>query len=262
MIAEAVEISGAESLSSASLILWVALPYVCVATLIVGLIWRHRYDKFGWTTRSSQFYGGRVMSIASPLFHFGIIAVIMGHILGLLVPDSWTEAIGINEHTYHTYTVPLSLAAGAATVIGVAMLIYRRRTTATVFNRTTTNDKVMYLFLGSAVLLGITASWYAAGVIGEGHEYRHDVSIWLRSVLTFQPEPEHIASAPWAFQWHVIAGFVLFAVWPFTRLVHVFSAPFQYLTRPYVVYRSRGKRKTFGTGNREARRGWEPSRRN
>ena len=59
----------------------------------------------------------------------------------------------------------------------------------------------------------------------------------------------------------MISGFVLFAVWPFTRLVHVFSAPFQYLTRPYVVYRSRGKRKTFGTGNREARRGWEPSRR-
>lgn len=242
----------------ANLLLWVVLPYVAATTLIVGLVWRYRYDKFGWTTRSSQSYETRIMRIASPLFHFGVLAVIAGHFLGLLIPERWTEALGLKESTYHAMTMPLSLTAGAATVIGMTLLIYRRRHNAQVFQRTTNNDKVMYIFLGSAVALGITASWYASGLLGAGHNYREDVSVWARSVLMFQPQPEHMAAAPLIFQLHVVAGLLLFSVWPFTRLVHVFSAPLQYVWRPYIVYRSRSP---HTTGTRATRRGWEPSRR-
>jgi len=250
--------AAAEPVSSVSLLLWVVLPYVATATLIVGLIWRYRFDKFGWTTRSSQIYERRLMRIASPLFHFGILAVFAGHLLGLLIPQDWTDAWGVKEDVYHSATMPMSILAGAATVVGMALLIYRRRTVAQVFQRTTKNDKLMYVFLGSAVMFGLAASWFASGLIGEGHNYREDVSVWFRSVLMFQPQPEHMASAPLVFQLHVAAGFLLFAVWPFTRLVHVFSAPVQYLFRPYVVYRSRTP---HSTGSRVARRGWEPSRR-
>ena len=109
----------------ANLLLWVVLPYVAATTLIVGLVWRYRYDKFGWTTRSSQSYETRIMRIASPLFHFGVLAVIAGHFLGLLIPERWTEALGVNESTYHSMTMPLSLTAGAATVIGMALLPLR-----------------------------------------------------------------------------------------------------------------------------------------
>ncbi len=242
----------------ANLLLWVVFPYVAATTLIVGLIWRYRYDKFGWTTRSSQSYETRIMRIASPLFHFGVLAVIAGHFLGLLVPERWTEAMGVKESTYHWMTMPMSLTAGAATVIGMALLIYRRRHNAQVFQRTTNNDKVMYIFLASAISLGITASWFASGLLGSGHNYREDVSVWARSVLVFQPQPEHMAAAPLIFQLHVVAGLLLFSVWPFTRLVHVFSAPLQYVWRPYVVYRSRSP---HTTGSRVVRRGWEPSRR-
>jgi nitrate reductase gamma subunit len=244
--------------SGANLLLWVVLPYVAATTLIVGLIWRYRYDKFGWTTRSSQSYETRIMRIASPLFHFGALAVIAGHLLGLLIPERWTEALGINEYLYHSLTMPLALTAGAATVIGMALLIYRRRHNAQVFQRTTANDKVMYVFLASAVMLGISASWFASGLLGEGHNYREDVSVWARSVLMFQPQAEHMAAAPLIFQLHVVAGLLLFSVWPFTRLVHVFSAPLQYVARPYIVYRSRTP---HSTGTRVERRGWEPSRR-
>jgi nitrate reductase gamma subunit len=203
-------------------------------------------------------YESRIMKIASPLFHYGIIAVFLGHVLGLMVPQDWTEAFGIDEHTYHLLTMPLSLVAGLATVVGLVMLIIRRRSSALVFQRTTRNDKVMYVFLGAAVAFGIVASWYASGLFGEGHNYREDVSVWFRSILIFQPQPEHMASAPLIFQLHVVAGFVLFAVWPFTRLVHALSAPLQYVARPYVVYR---KRDSHPTGSRAPRRGWEPSRR-
>lgn len=247
-----------ESLPTASLLLWTALPYVCLAVLVVGLVWRYRFDKFGWSTRSSQMYESRLMRIASPLFHYGIIAVFFGHVLGLLVPAAWTEAVGLDEHTYHLLTMPLSIVAGAATLVGFIALVYRRRTTAQVFQRTTANDKVMYLFLGSAILLGVAASWFASGIFGEGHNYREDVSVWLRSILLLQPEPQYMAVAPLIFQLHVVAGFVLFAVWPFTRLVHALSAPVQYIARPYVVYRTRDR---YTTGSRAPRRGWEPSRR-
>ena len=65
------------------------------------LIWRYRYDQFGWTTRSSQLYESRLLRIGSPLFHFGILVVIVGHFVGLVIPKSWTDAVGVTEDIYH-----------------------------------------------------------------------------------------------------------------------------------------------------------------
>ena len=84
-----------------NVLLWGVLPYVMMAVLIGGLIWRYRYDQFGWTTRSSQLYESRLLRIGSPLFHFGILVVIVGHIGGLVIPKSWTEAVGVSEGMYH-----------------------------------------------------------------------------------------------------------------------------------------------------------------
>ena len=73
------------------------VPYLCLATFVVGHFWRYRYDKFGWTTRSSQLYEDRLLRLGSPLFHFGMLGVVGGHVIGLLVPESWTDAVGISE---------------------------------------------------------------------------------------------------------------------------------------------------------------------
>ena len=85
--------------------LFVVVPYVCLTTFVVGHLWRYRYDKFGWTTRSSQLYENRLLRIGSPLFHFGMLGVVGGHVIGLLVPQSWTDAVGISEHAYHVVAV-------------------------------------------------------------------------------------------------------------------------------------------------------------
>ena len=82
-------------------LLFVIVPYVCLATFVVGHFWRYRYDKFGWTTRSSQLYEDRLLRWGSPLFHFGMLGVVGGHVIGLLVPRSWTEAVGISDEGYH-----------------------------------------------------------------------------------------------------------------------------------------------------------------
>ena len=127
-----------------NVLLWGVLPYVMMAVLIGGLIWRYRYDQFGWTTRSSQLYESRLLRIGSPLFHFGILVVIMGHLGGLVIPKSWTEAVGITEGIYHFNALLWGTLAGVCTLVGILILIYRRRTTGPVFMATTKNDKAMY----------------------------------------------------------------------------------------------------------------------
>ena len=231
--------------------LWVVFPYVCLTTFIVGHYWRYRYDKFGWTTRSSQLYENKLLRIGSPMFHFGILGVFFGHVVGLGVPKSWTEAVGVSEGLYHFMAVSLGAAAGAATLLGMAILIYRRRTTGPVFSSTTKMDKVMYLFLAAVIVLGL-ANTVVANLIGH-YDYREGVSVWFRGIFLFDLHPDLMAEAPLTFQLHGLVAMALFALWPFTRLVHVFSAPLGYLTRPYVVYRSRDDK----LGSHTPRRGWE-----
>ena len=125
-------------------VFWDIVPYVTIAILVVGTWWRYRYDKFGWTTRSSQLYESRLLRIGSPLFHFGILVVIFGHIIGLLIPESWTSAVGLSQEGYHIQAVALGSIAGIATLTGAAILVYRRRTKGPVFMATTKNDKLMY----------------------------------------------------------------------------------------------------------------------
>ncbi len=233
--------------------LWVIFPYLCLATFVVGHAWRYRYDKFGWTTRSSQLYEDRLLRLGSPLFHFGMLGVVGGHIIGLLVPKSWTDGLGLSDHTYHLAAVIGGLIAGTMALAGLGILIYRRRTVGPVFSATTTMDKVMYVFLGAAIVLGMWNTVLGASGLEE-YNYREGVSVWYRSFLAFAPQPELMASAPLGFQLHALVAFSLFALWPFTRLVHVFSAPVGYLTRPYIVYRSRDARPL---GSTAPRRGWE-----
>jgi nitrate reductase gamma subunit len=234
--------------------LWVIVPYLSLTVFVVGHFWRYRYDKFGWTTRSSQLYEDRLLRLGSPMFHFGMLGVVGGHVVGLLVPQSWTDALSISHEAYHLVAVVGGLLAGVLAVAGMAILIYRRRTVGPVFSATTVMDKVMYAFLAAAIVLGM---WNTiAGsilTIGGEYNYREGVSVWYRSFLAFSPQPELMAQAPLGFQLHALVAFALFALWPFTRLVHVFSAPLGYLTRPYIVYRSRDDR----LGSHPPRRGWD-----
>jgi len=241
-----------QTLTALDVILWIVVPYVSIAVFVVGHYWRYRYDKFGWTTRSSQLYEGRLLRLGSPLFHFGILLVALGHVGGLLIPESLTDAVGVNETAYHAAAVALGTVAGFCTVVGAAILIYRRRTVGPVFSATTRNDKVMYVLLMTTILLGLGTT-VLGNLTGEPHDYRQTVAPWFRSIFMLQPDTALILKAPIGFQLHVLAAWVLFAFWPFSRLVHVFSAPLGYLTRPYIVYRSRDPH----AGSRAPRRGWE-----
>jgi nitrate reductase gamma subunit len=238
------------------ILLWGVLPYLVALTLLGGLVWRYRYDQFGWTTRSSQLYESRLLRIASPLFHYGLFVVLMGHLLGLLIPKSWTDLV-VSQETYHMVALGAGTVAGIATLVGIGLLIYRRRTTGPVFLATTRNDKLMYVVLTAAIVLGMIATLTGGHYpSGEEHNYRETVSIWFRSLLVFSPDVEAMAESTWQFQVHVLVGLSLIALVPFSRLVHAFTVPLHYLFRPYVVYRSRDA--VAPTPSRGRVRGWDP----
>ena len=242
-------------MSSLDVLLCTVFPYVSITAFVVGLLWRYRFDKFNWTTLSSQLYEGKLLRFAGPLFHLGLLAVIGGHVVGLLVPQSVTEQLGITQEMYHFGAISMGGLAGVATLVGISLLIYRRRTTAMVFAQTTKNDKTMYIFLVATLLAGSSATLSSAGVIGSEHNYRESVSPWLRSILTLNPQPELVLAAPLAFRVHIIIAFTLFLIWPFTRLVHALSAPVGYIFRPAIVYRTKGSGNSGG--NRKSKPGWE-----
>jgi nitrate reductase gamma subunit len=232
--------------------LWGVLPYVTFALLVAGLVWRHRHDRFGRTARSSQVYESRLLNIASPAFHYGLLFVLAGHVVGLFVPESWTDAVGVSEHGYHLFSLYGGTAAGLLTVAGIGLLIHRRRTHAPVFRATTTNDKVMYAVLLAAIVMGMVAK--LAHASGDGYDYRGSLAPWARSLFTLQPDVDLMAGVPVLYEIHAVIGMALIALVPYTRLVHMFSAPVQYLFRPYVVYRGRD---AGPLGPRPEKRGWE-----
>ena len=221
--------------------LWGVLPYVMVVVLLGGSIWRYRYDQFGWTTRSSQLYESRLLRIGSPIFHFGLLAVIAGHFFGLVIPKSWTAAVGMSESLYHFNALFVGSVAGLGTLGGIVILIYRRRRTGPVFMATTKNDKLMYVVLLAAIVFGLWTTLASVFFDEHGLTYRDTVSPWFRSLFIFQPNIASMAAAPLSFHIHTLVGMLLFIVWPFTRLVHAFTAPLHYLFRPYIVYRSRDR---------------------
>ncbi|MGV0811724.1 respiratory nitrate reductase subunit gamma [Mycolicibacterium boenickei] len=237
-------------------IFWDVVPYVTLAMVGVGTWWRYRYDKFGWTTRSSQLYESRLLRIGSPMFHFGMLVVFIGHVVGLVIPESWTDLV-MSDHVYHLQAIVLGGIAGLATLVGLALLIYRRRTKGPVFMATTVNDKIMYVVLVAAIVAGSACTFLGAIPEGAEHDYRETVSPWFRSIWILQPRGDLMVQAPLYFHIHVMIALVLFCLWPFTRLVHVFSAPIGYLFRPYIVYRNRDVAAGQElVGSQPHRRGW------
>ena len=218
--------------------LWTVLPYLALATFVLGLVWRYRSDKFGWTARSSQLHEQRLLRLGSPLFHGGILLTAAGHVGGILVPAGVTRALGIPKGAYQMSALGIGGLAGAATLVGLVILVYRRITVRSVARSGAFGDSVMYVLLGGTIVIGLGIT-----LLGGGHDYRATVAPWFRSVFALRPDTDAIARAPFWFQAHAVVAWALIACWPFTRLVHAFSVPLGYLTRPYIVYRSRGPRR-------------------
>jgi len=225
--------------SRLDLVLWVALPYVSITVFVVGHWWRYRHDQFGWTTRSTQLLERRRLRSAILLFHLGLFAVIGGHVLGILVPASLTERVGVSEDLYHAVSVTAGTLAGLMMLAGFVLLLARRQTDARVRATTTGIDRATYLLLGAMLVSGMYATVGENLLLG-GYDYRETVAPWFRGLFTFDPDTALISGAPLVYRIHVVAGWLLYALWPFSRLVHAWSVPVAYLIGSPILYRTRG----------------------
>ncbi len=227
-------------MSTTDIFLWVVIPYVAITVFIVGHTWRYRRDQFGWTSLSTQLLESRMLKWGSPLFHYGALAAIGGHVLGILIPQSFTGAVGIDEHAYHLISAIAGTIAGAAALVGLLILIYRRAAVRRVAVTTSYVDLLVYALLLLVVGLGLAETiFHNALGTGSGYNYRHTVAIWFRGIFALQDHARLMASAPLIYQLHALSAWAIFALWPFSRLVHVWSIPWQYIGRPYILYRRR-----------------------
>lgn len=221
--------------------LWVIFPYVCMVVFIVGHIFRWRNDQFGWTAKSSEFIEKKQLMIGSLLFHIGIIPVIAGHVAGLGIPKEWTRAVGISDHMYHMGAIWGGGFFGVVTFLGMLILTSRRFTIRNVRKLSSASDLIVNSLLLFIVFIGMY-SVIGTSITQPDFDYRDSISIWFRSLLIFRPEASFMSAVPMAFQLHILSGFLIFAMWPFTRLVHVWSVPLNYVGRSYIIYRRHEKK--------------------
>jgi respiratory nitrate reductase gamma subunit len=226
-------------MSAGKILLWIIIPYVAVTVFVVGHWWRYRRDQFAWTSRSTQLLDRRVLGWASPAFHYGALAAVGGHLIGLCIPRAWTEAVGISEHTYRWIAAIAGGLAGAVALIGFLGLVYRRIRSDRVRRSTTRLDIFTYFLLTVLIGLGCWMTFAHNLASNAPYNYRDSIGVWWRSLFYLQPRVSAISGAPMVYQIHAITAWAFWACFPFTRLVHAWSIPLQYIGRPYILYRRR-----------------------
>lgn len=230
---------------SGPVILYVILPYVALSIGIGGLIWRRKTDEFGWTARSTELLEGKVLRFASIVFHLGVLAAIGGHVMGILIPQSFTDAVGLSDHYYHLIAVFGGVSAGLAVIVGFVALMYRRIKFPRVRVTTTRMDVAVFILLGIGIVTGMLATVLN---IGDAVNYRESVAPYFRQIFILDPDPSLMTGGGvmLIFQIHVIAVWFLYALWPFSRLIHAFTFPINYPRRSPIIYRPRNPRSTRG----------------
>lgn len=226
-------------MSGLELLLFIVIPYAAITSFVLGHVWRYRRDQYTVTSRSTQLLERRWLRPGILLFHVGMLAVLGGHVIGILVPAALTEAVGVSDHMYHAVSVTAGTIAGGMMLAGFLILLIRRLVMPRVRATTSTMDWITFALLGTVIALGMYAT-VGRNLLGGGYDYRDTVAPWFRGLFTLDPDVAGVASAPLVYRMHAVAAFLLLGLWPYTRLVHAWSVPVMYLNRRYLVYRARG----------------------
>ncbi|RWG22952.1 MAG: respiratory nitrate reductase subunit gamma [Mesorhizobium sp.] len=214
-------------------------PYFCLTIFLLGSLIRFDREQYTWKTGSSQLLRRRQLRWGSNLFHVGILAIFAGHFVGLLTPIWVFDALGVSHGFKQGLAITVGGIAGIACFIGIALLAHRRLFDARIRNTSSVGDIVILLLLWLQLALGLSTIFVSLGHM-DGHEMVKFMN-WAQGILTLQPAAAaYLADVNPIFKAHLLLGMTLFLVFPFTRLVHVWSAPVWYLGRPgYQVVRTR-----------------------
>lgn len=213
------------------LLLFAVFPYVASVLAIAVGIYRYFNDRFSFSSQSSQFLGTtRLPFSGSVLWHYAIIVVLVAHLIAFLLPSQWGDLVGVPIRLYVLEVTGWLLALVA--LAGLAWLIVQRLLNPRIFTATSAMDWVLLIVLVIQVAFGF---WIAFSYRWGATWYARSVVPWLASLVTLDPQIQYVANFPWEIKVHILNAFLLLAITPFTRLVHLLSLPFQYLWRPYQV---------------------------
>ncbi len=217
-------------------------PYFCATVFLVGSLIRFDREQYTWRSGSSQLLRRRQLIWGSVLFHVGILIVFIGHLVGLLTPIAVFDWIGISHTAKQLMAIVVGGVAGAACFVGMTMLIHRRLFDARIRKTSTFSDIAILLLLYVQLILGLATIGISAQHLDGGEMIKF--MTWAQMIVTFQGGAALlVADAHWMFKLHLFLGMTVFLVFPFTRLVHVWSAPVWYLGRTgYQVVRTRKAR--------------------
>ncbi|MBT8167671.1 respiratory nitrate reductase subunit gamma [Falsiruegeria litorea] len=214
-------------------------PYIALTVLFVGSIARYETEPFTWKSSSSQMLRRKQLIMGSVLFHIGVLVIFFGHLIGLLTPIWVFDALGISHGAKQLLAVLAGGVAGIMALVGGGMLFHRRWTDPRIRRTSSFADIGILALLLLQLVLGILTIFVSLGHL-DGHEMTKFMA-WAQGIFTFDSQAaSYIADVSPIFKLHLFLGLTIFILFPFTRLVHMLSAPVRYLARPgYQVVRSR-----------------------
>ena len=216
-------------------------PYVALVVLSVGSVIRYDREPYTWRSGSSQLLRGRQLMWGSILFHVGVLLLFAGHLVGLLTPLWFWDLLGVSHGVKQIIAISLGGIAGAMGIVGATLLLHRRFFDARVRKASSFADNLIILLLWLQLALGLATIRVSMQHL-DGEEMVKFMN-WAQGIFTFNPAAaSYVADADLVFKLHITLGLTIFVLFPFSRLVHMLSAPVRYLWRPgYQVVRTKRK---------------------
>lgn len=220
-------------------LLFSVYPLIAGTVFLFGSLARFELSQYTWKAQSSQVLsGGRAFILGNMLFHLGIILLFFGHLVGLLMPHSWYPYLGLTASSKQLLAMVAGGVFGVLCFIGMTILVKRRLFDERVRANSSRMDTFILLLLYVQLILGLLTIPFSAGHMDGSVMIL--LSDWAQSVVTFQFDAHtHLVGVGWVYKLHIFLGLTMFLVFPFTRLVHIWSAPVWYLGRKYQIVRQR-----------------------
>jgi nitrate reductase gamma subunit len=214
-------------------------PYICLAVLLCGSLIRFDREQYTWKSDSSQLLRHGALRLGSNLFHWGVLVVVIGHFAGFLAPH-WLVSPFLSASGHQLIAMVAGGAAGAVSIVGLTMLIVRRLGDPRIRRNSRKSDILIVMMLWAQLALGLgTVALSMRHMDGMLFEQLTD---YVKGVVTFRPDIARLlVGVPLTYQLHILLGFTIFLVSPFTRMVHIWSgiASLAYVIRPYQLVRKR-----------------------
>lgn len=215
-------------------------PYIALTVFFLGSLIRFDNDQYSWKSDSSQLLSKAGLRLGSNLFHIGVLAIFGGHFVGLLTPHAVFLAMGVSDMSHQYVAIVAGTVFGLCALLGGIILWVRRMFNQRISATSRGSDKFILTWLLLTLLLGLSTIPFSLG-----HASKGDASVmialanWAQSVVTLRADPNLLQQVDPVFKTHMFFGMTVFLVFPFTRLVHVWSAPLGYLGRAYQIVRSK-----------------------